>query len=283
MKFTIITPTYNRQDLVQDTIRSIIAQSFPDWELIIVDDGSTDNTEEVLKPYLSDPRISYVRKENSGQAGSLNVGIARAKGEFITFLDSDDHAYEHWLDTVQKNIRPDTGAVCVAAIRKLADGTMVNEPMNEFKLFGETLRLKFTCGSLFTRNEQLKAIGGYDAALRSNIQTDLGYRLITHLRERKLQVVVLDDHLVQINIHPGERIRTNWRRMRDGGVQFLNKHYQFIYQNNKKEIADICATIAFSNYKLSERAQSVKYLLKAIRHNPRRAINYLRIIKYSFL
>jgi glycosyltransferase involved in cell wall biosynthesis len=281
--FTIITPTYNREDLVQITIRSILAQTFQDWELIIVDDGSTDNTEKVLQPYLSDKRIRYIKKANSGQAQSLNLGIQYVNGDFITFLDSDDEAYPNWLSTVRANIQADTGAVCVAAIRKLADGTMLDEHLKEYKLFGETMLLKFTCGSLFVRKDALKAIGCYDAELRSNIQTDLGYRLISYLRDVRLKVVTLNDHLVQINIHNGERVRTNWRKMRDGGVQFLNKHYQFIYNNNRKEIADICSTIAFSNYKLLNRSQSVRYLLKAIRHNPKRVINYFRIFKYAFI
>ena len=115
---SIITPTYNRALLVQTTIKSILAQTFTDWELIIVDDGSTDNTEEAIQHFLTDPRISYVKKSNSGQAASLNVGVSHAKGEFITFLDSDDEAYPEWLSTVTREMKSDTGIACSCAIRK---------------------------------------------------------------------------------------------------------------------------------------------------------------------
>ena len=75
MRFTIITPTYNREDLLQTTINTVLAQTFTDWELIIVDDGSTDKTEAVVKNlFLHDPRITYIKKANTGQADSLNVG-----------------------------------------------------------------------------------------------------------------------------------------------------------------------------------------------------------------
>lgn len=74
---SIITPTYNREVLVQATIKSVINQTFTDWELIIVDDGSTDDTEKTMVPFLTDSRIRYFKKQNSGQADCLNYGKDR--------------------------------------------------------------------------------------------------------------------------------------------------------------------------------------------------------------
>lgn len=281
---SIITPTYNREVLVQETIKSILGQTYNDWELILVDDGSTDNTEQAIQKYLSDDRIRYIKKHNSGQASSLNIGVGYAKGDFIVFLDSDDIAYPNWLEVAAANIKDNTGILSVGAVRKFSNGHSVQEGMNTWKLYGKTWHLKFTCGSLFIRRSAFNAIGGYDAELKSNIQTDLGYRLVAYLQQTNLQAVILpNQYLVQINIHEGERIRTNWRKRRDGGIQFLNKHYRFIYENDRKEIANICATIAFSSYKLKQRMQSLEYLLKAIKHNPLHGVNYLRILKYAFL
>jgi glycosyltransferase involved in cell wall biosynthesis len=280
---SIITPTYNRAVLVQTTIKSIQAQTFTDWELIVVDDGSTDDTEQAIQPFLKDPRISYVKKANSGQAASLNVGVGYARGEFITFLDSDDEAYPEWLQTVSSEIKNDTGIACSCAIRKFMDGSIIEEDLGEFHLFGEKMMLKFTCGSLFIRKELFNAIGGYDAELRANIQTDLGYRLIDQLRKTNYKIVTIRKYLIQINIHAGERIRTNWQRKSDGGAQFLKKHFNFLKKHDPKEISNICATIAFSNYKMNDRKKSVEYLLKAIQHNPTRLLNYFRFFKYRFM
>ena len=280
---TIITPTYNREVLVQNTIRSILNQTYGNWELIIVDDGSTDNTEQAIQPYLVDNRIKYFKKPNSGQADSLNKGSLQATGDYITFLDSDDEAYPGWLQTVHDHIQQDTGILCAGAVRKFPDGSMVQEGMNEFHFFGETFHLKFTCGSLFIKRSVFEDIGGYDASLRSNIQTDLGYRLLAYLKNTALKAVVINEYLVQINIHEGERIRTNWKRIREGGIQFINKHYSFMYENDRKEIANVYSTIAFSSYKLRKRSESLRYMMKAIRHNPVRWVNYMRVVKYAFL
>ncbi len=88
---SIITPTYNAAEYIRETIRSVQAQTYTNWELIIVDDCSTDNTEDIVKEYLVDERIRYVKTaENSGAAKTRNTGIRLSKGKWIAFLDSDD-------------------------------------------------------------------------------------------------------------------------------------------------------------------------------------------------
>lgn len=95
--FTVVIATYNRAMLVKRAIESLLAQTEKDWEAIIIDDGSTDDTAFHIKPYLqSQPAIQYMYQENVGAATSKNSGIWRANGQFITFLDSDDeYAPEH--------------------------------------------------------------------------------------------------------------------------------------------------------------------------------------------
>lgn len=87
--FSIIIPTFNRAAFVSKAIQSVLAQSFCDWELIVVDDGSTDNTREVVLGF-NDSRIKYIYQENAERSAARNNGIKNAKGEYIVFLDSDD-------------------------------------------------------------------------------------------------------------------------------------------------------------------------------------------------
>ena len=93
---SIIMPTYNRAWCIEKAIKSVLNQTYGNWELIIVDDPSTDNTEEVVKNYLSDKRIKYFRfNERRGVHIARNRGIDEAKGEYIVFLDTDDKFYNN--------------------------------------------------------------------------------------------------------------------------------------------------------------------------------------------
>ena len=96
---SIITPSYNTAAFIADTIRSAQAQTYENWEMIIVDDCSTDNTDEIVAAYLSDTRIKYLKNEaNSGAAVSRNRALREAKGKWIAFLDSDDLWYPDKLE-----------------------------------------------------------------------------------------------------------------------------------------------------------------------------------------
>ena len=99
---SIIMPSYNTASYITDTINSVLTQSYIDWELLIVDDCSTDTTDEVVEPFLSDKRITYLKNENnSGAAFSRNRALCIAKGKWIAFLDSDDI----WMpDKLEKQI-----------------------------------------------------------------------------------------------------------------------------------------------------------------------------------
>ena len=91
MQFSIITPTFNRAHLLSRAIESVLAQSFSDWEMIIMDDGSSDNSGDVVRIFSDvDLRISYHYSENQGAAAARNLGASFASGRYITFLDSDD-------------------------------------------------------------------------------------------------------------------------------------------------------------------------------------------------
>ncbi|MCF2627780.1 glycosyltransferase family 2 protein [Fusobacterium mortiferum] len=105
---SIIMPSYNTANYIGESINSVINQSYKNWELIIVDDCSTDNTDEVIKDFLKDSRIKYLKnKENSGAAISRNKALRIARGEWIAFLDSDDlwmpNKLEKQLNFMKKN------------------------------------------------------------------------------------------------------------------------------------------------------------------------------------
>src|SRR5262249_35270201 len=96
-KVTVVIPVYNREKYVRDAIDSILVQTFPDFELLVIDDGSTDRSREVVQSY-HDPRIHLVcNGTNLGVPKTRNLGIQLARGEYLAFLDSDDWAYPERL------------------------------------------------------------------------------------------------------------------------------------------------------------------------------------------
>lgn len=101
--FSVIIPTFNRADLLAKAIQSVLDQTFTDWELIVIDDGSTDHTASVVKSF-EDGRIGYYYQENSGKSVSRNHGIELSKGLYISFLDDDDYLLEIFFETFEKSI-----------------------------------------------------------------------------------------------------------------------------------------------------------------------------------
>ena len=88
---SIVMPSYNTAEFIADSVLSVLSQTYTEWELIIVDDCSTDDTDHVVEPYLKDKRIRYLKNEkNSGAAESRNRALREAQGRWIAFLDSDD-------------------------------------------------------------------------------------------------------------------------------------------------------------------------------------------------
>lgn len=104
MLFSIIIPTYNRAHLITKTLDSIKNQTFKNFEVLIIDDGSTDNTFDTIQPYLNE-QFKYFKKENAERAAARNFGTLKALGEYICWFDSDDIMYTDHLDYAEKLIK----------------------------------------------------------------------------------------------------------------------------------------------------------------------------------
>jgi len=122
-KVSVIIPTYNRERFVTKAIDSVLKQGFKDYEIIVIDDGSTDATRKALEPYMS--KIKYIYQENSGVSSARNAGITLASGEWISFLDSDDEWTAEYLSTQMASIKqfPHAVAHITDAVSILLDGT----------------------------------------------------------------------------------------------------------------------------------------------------------------
>jgi len=106
MNFSIILPTHNRASFLPNAVKSVINQTYSNWELIVVDDGSTDNTKDIIEEYIGkDNRIKYIYQENQERSSARNNGITNSHGEWVCFLDSDDLFHKTHLEEFKSLIK----------------------------------------------------------------------------------------------------------------------------------------------------------------------------------
>jgi len=110
MKISIITPNYNYASFIEQTIRSVIYQKYNNFEHIIVDDGSTDNSVDVIQKYVEKypNKIIMIKQENKGQTYAINEALKHAKGDIIGWINSDDFYFENIFSTIVETFKKDT-------------------------------------------------------------------------------------------------------------------------------------------------------------------------------
>lgn len=120
--FSIIIPLYNKESLVENTLKSIFNQTFTDYEIIVVNDGSTDKSEAIILK-SNDNRIRFYSQNNQGVSAARNVGIKESKGDFIAFLDADDYWYPNHLEIMERLIEdcPHAGLYASRYISKVSE------------------------------------------------------------------------------------------------------------------------------------------------------------------
>jgi len=170
-RVSVVLPTHNRAALLQRSIESVLAQSFRDFELIVVDDCSTDDTPELLRS-IRDPRVVYVRREENGRAAiARNDGIRRARGEFVAFQDDDDV----WLvNKLERQVAaldaagPETGLCLAGHVRWLADHAIYIGGEKYFE------RLDFRAGQTLTPSADYSLIATPAWLVRRQLLLDAG-------------------------------------------------------------------------------------------------------------
>lgn len=193
MKISIVIPSYNRASYIIDTLQSVVDQKSSDWECIIVDDGSTDNTEEIVKEFIaahSEMPFKWMKNERTkGAQGARNTGFLHSNGEYLIFLDSDDildkHCIEHRLQTVTANPQHDYYAFPVRLFTNTSgDSDLVWNRMNKaaWSVLDRMLVHDApwqTLGCLWSRNA-VESIGMWDERVTSLQDWDAHIQAVMH-------------------------------------------------------------------------------------------------------
>ncbi|MGQ0633652.1 MAG: glycosyltransferase family 2 protein [Planctomycetaceae bacterium] len=182
-RVSVVIPTFNRATLVPDAIASVLSQGYPDLEIVVVDDGSTDNTEKVLAAF--GPMVNYVRQENGGPARARNTGIAHATGELLAFLDSDDLYLPGKLHEQVQYFRQRPATVLVYSWFRIVDSRGRTRLGRRCRLTGSVYRdLLLQCmqgpiypSTVMARRQTLVDVGGLDETMPLSDDTDLFCRV----------------------------------------------------------------------------------------------------------
>jgi glycosyltransferase involved in cell wall biosynthesis len=181
----VVIPCYNQARFLGEAIRSVLCQGYRDLEIVVVDDGSGDGTEEVASGYAEvDPRVRLIRQENRGLAAARNRGLAEVGGEYVVFLDSDDRLVSGALEVGVRELEAHPGCAFVSGLcRKItADGSVV-PGWEQFRVRDDPyLELLRSCPvyvpAVMYRRCVFDAVGGFDTSYRAAEDYDLYYRIL---------------------------------------------------------------------------------------------------------
>lgn len=180
-KVSVIIPTYNRAALISRALDSVLTQTFKDFDIVVIDDGSVDNTKEVIKPYLD--RIRYIYQTNGGISAARNRGIQESTGQYIAFLDSDDYwapeKLQYQVEILDRD--PKVGIVYVRMPIVNEQGEVLGMKPNGIsgRNFQELLRVwgDLPTSSVMTRRECFERLGLFDEHLPPMEDIDMWIRI----------------------------------------------------------------------------------------------------------
>jgi glycosyltransferase involved in cell wall biosynthesis len=272
---SVVIPAYNAAWCVRQAIDSVLAQHYRDFEIIVVNDGSTDDTAAVLASY--GPAIRMIDQPNGGMSNARNAGIRAARGEFIAFLDSDDW----WLppklgsQVAVMRSRPELGFCSCAARVEDMEGTLVNlwecpswHGSFLVHLFGSGADVPGSCSAVVARRALVAAAGGFDETLRGAEDPDLWIRLAAISG-----YACLPEPMVVILRRPGS-VSRNLEAMRESTLRMMRKNRHLLPRNLQGDywrdsVAGIHGDYAKWRYREGQRGAAIKEVIALLTLAPR--------------
>lgn len=266
--FSIVIPSYNRAELLPETIDSILEQEFTDFELIIIDDGSKDNTGEVIqKKYADEIRLQYIWTENGERGLARNNGFRKSSGEYVLFFDSDDCMLPNHLTTLKKYINSLNSPNFIATkhFLKSESGTVVYNSSKNLKqgwynyvdlIDGNWLACHFCVKRsnsdlvLFEEDRQYAILEDW-MFLMVNLHGD--------------RIYLIDEFTIQQRIHDGRSMNNNKLiiERRDRATSYLIEQVKFSEEEKKKIQSQSYYFCAIHSYLDKNSSQARSFLKKA--------------------
>lgn len=274
--FTVVLCTYDRADIVGEAIERVLAQNWRDFELIAVDDGSSDDTLAVLNA-IDDERLRVVHRPNGGLSAARNTGIGEAGGRFVVFLDDDDHVSPDWLSGLERGVDDSTGFTSCTCRLVTPDGTLIREKAAVPHALFPDIRGVFTAGTFAIDRTVVSDLGGYAEDLRVNHQTELLLRVLPELKRRGMTTALVDEPLITIERREQEdRPRRQPADLLQGAEFLIDRHGRAL-ATNPTALANYHAIAGVSAMKVGEIRRGRRHLRRAARVQPAKPKHWLRL------
>lgn len=266
-RFSVIIPTYNRASTLIRSIRSVLDQTVPAWEIIVVDDGSSDNTWELVAKF---PQVRYHYQVNSGVCAARNQGAEIATGDWLIFLDSDDELVNTALERICNFIfiNNDNFNLIKGGYRRIKS--------NEMKDFipTENLSQSFLSGSFAVKKILFDQVGGYDDKLVFSENAEFHHRVL--LSDRSIGYLGSVSLIYYESIGGGSK---NIRNMIDSLTLILEKHDETLTPHVKHLYHQIIGVnwIRFRNF-----SKARHHLFQALKYKPTKLSTWCRLFLSCF-
>jgi len=286
---SVIIPAYNCSDTILETLNSIFSQTYKNLEIIVVNDGSTDSTEDVLNNFID--QIYLINQSNQGVSCARNAGINVATGKYLALIDSDDYWFKEKIETQVKYLEnnPDKGAVYANWNRWYPDAqgtypdpeafapTIVDYSIDESESGWVYQQLLLDCilnsSAILVRSQILKSLNGFDPKLSVGEDYDLWFRL-----SRVTQIDKLATPLLLYRIRPGsvtnrtppntcyeliilKKALSQWGYISPNGTK-INK----VLVDNR--LSNICFSFAYLHFHKGDISIAISFLFKSIKYKP---------------
>ncbi len=254
-EISIIIPFFNSELTLARAVNSVISQSFSDWELILVNDGSTDNSEGIAKEFLKDKRVSYIYQNNKGVSAARNAGASIAKGSWLIFLDSDDQVEPNSILKIIRYFQSDSDiSFFQFGIKKIIkEETIIKLPL-------EGSYFPRLAGSFVIKKTIFEKVGGYDINLKFSENTELFHRIaLARYSGVSIPFAILN------YLHNPKGGSKNLQNMIDSLTLILDKHSNTLTPHVKHLYHQIIGVnwMRFRNF-----SQARHHLLNAIKYKP---------------
>jgi glycosyltransferase involved in cell wall biosynthesis len=263
--FSVIICTYNRGDLVASAVQSVLDQTFPDFEVVVVDDGSTDDTLERVAA-IPDLRVRSVRRDNGGLSAARNTGVAASCGTFVTFLDDDDRPETDWLEQFAAVLGTGARVVSCGArwITETGEFLKSQLPTDLGPAFSD-YRGMFQAGTFALTREAFDAIGGFAEELFGSHQTELALRLLPYCREHGWPVGTVDREMLTITAqYARKRARNNPTRLL-ATTSYIVDHHREQLAHDPELLANYYATAGVAAARAGRYTEARRLLREAVR------------------